>query len=688
MSETSCEVDGPGSSSDADLCCTEEELFQSFMEIVNDPELQGLASNREGSDVDVSESSNALKKSVSDDAELTVLTKDEKDNEIDTGSLITTNPASIKVLDQVKSTESNDNSDHNQVSPQENSGNDNAAQNGLNDSNNFVELSDSAGENLSNMKNENTGPDSQNIKEDPHQGNNLGTMHENINETEDQNVETNKNSKSIVSAEKNEQQASDGDPTQNNESESVEQESNSQVNQNEAELPGLVSTQQPADQSKPEIVSSILLRQPTSPRNVKEEGSAFVQQSSNQNETKIVSSILLRQPTSPRRKEEGFTLVQQPTNQSESTSSTNESEAEVDSTNQSEVEVSSTSRTGVEVSSTNQSEVEVDLTNQSEVEVNSTNQTGVEVNPTNQSEVEVNSTNHSEVEVNSTNQSEAENGLTNQNELQISIEEGIRKANQVCEELNALTQRLSQSSDELLGDNDSDSQKTSRKSLKRDPEVVNNGELSQNDTHSKEESNTNDDEVDPTVDSQRPTSLPKLLVTNQSPPPISPKPSPKSSPKGTTPPIMSMTPSPSIELSTSPLGISPTHITYLKDDQPGRKPSTSDSLDSSEGSLGASPSQDRVPFNWDILNTALGDVDTDDDVAVYEPTGSYGGFGLVLDDSPDGSLADDVRYRSVSQSSTMSEVEFQTEYKQKHSTGSLDRNFGKILIFSLWSDLS
>ena len=48
---------------------------------------------------------------------------------------------------------------------------------------------------------------------------------------------------------------------------------------------------------------------------------------------------------------------------------------------------------------------------------------------------------------------------TDQSELQIiesNIEEGIRKANKVCEEINAIMQRLSQSSDELLDDNDTD----------------------------------------------------------------------------------------------------------------------------------------------------------------------------------------------------------------------------------------
>ena len=93
-----------------------------------------------------------------------------------------------------------------------------------------------------------------------------------------------------------------------------------------------------------------------------------------------------------------------------------------------------------------------------------------------------------------------------------------------------------------------------------------------------------------------------------------------------------------------------------------------------------SPSQNQGPFNWDILNTALADNDTDDDQGVYESSGGYGGFGLVLDE--ESSLAADGRLRSVSQSSTFSEAQFQEEYKKKHSTGSLDRNSGKLFTLS------
>ncbi|CAB3987283.1 Hypothetical predicted protein [Paramuricea clavata] len=737
MSVTSREVDRPGSPNGGDICCTEEELFESFMAIVNDPELQGLANNEEGTEANASQNSNALKNGESDDtSEEKALTNEGKENEQNACSSITTDPMSAKNLDQVETVESNSTLNHDQVNLQESSynhTNDTATQNGLNDLNNHVQLSDSVGENLSNMKNESE-LDSQNSEEGVSQGD-LGisdTKQENISQTdEDRNLQPNQNSKieSVVSAQENLENAWNCDPKQTDQNRPAQLDSHMQeMNQNDAELAGLTSTQQSANQSKPEVVSSILLRQPTSPRKPKDSApvqqpaiqgkaeidSAPVQQPAIHSNTEVVSSILLRLPTSPKRTESASaTLFEKPTNESEGICSTNQGEVGTSLTNQSE---------GEGVGSTNQSE-EIDSTNEGELGTSLSNQSeGKEVSLTNQSEGEgVSLTNQSEGEgVSLTNQSEGEEvSLTNQSELQIienSIEEGIRKANQVCEELNALTQRLSRSSDELLGDNDSD--KTEQTSLATAPGVVSDGELSQNnniltskqDSDSKDESNTNhesqsddtsqggDDRIESTF--ERPSSLPTLVVTSQanSPPPISPKPKP---PKRTTPSMG--IPSPSIESSASPLGISPTHITHLKGEPIDRKPSVSDSLDSSEGSLsgdakslGASPT-DRGPFNWDILNTALGD-DTDDDEHVYQTSGNFGGFGLVLDDdspdtvaadespdivtvddSPDTLTAEQLRYRSVSQSSTFSEVEFQEEYKKKHSTGSLERNIDGVL---------
>jgi hypothetical protein len=730
MSVTSCEVDRPGSPNGGDFCCTEEELFESFMAIVNDPELQGLANNEEGADANASQNSNALKNGDSDDtSEEKTFANDHEGNENEQNacSSITTDLMSVKNLDQVETVESNGTLNHDQVKPQESSynhTNDTATQIGLNDLNNHVQLSDSVDENLSNMKNENK-LDSPNSGEGVSQGD-LG-----ISETkQDRNLQPNQNSKI------------ESDPKQTDQNRPAQLGSNLQeMNQNDAELAGLTSTQQSANQSKPEVVSSILLRQPTSSRKPKDSApvqqpaihskaevdSAPVQQPAIHSKAEVVSSILLRQPTSPKRAESAsITLFEQPTNESEGICSTNQSEIGTSLTNQSEGEGVGSTNQSEEIDSTNQGELGTSLSNQSRgKEVSLTNQSeGDGVSLTNQSEGDgVTLTNQSEGEgVSLTNQSEGEGvSLTNQSELQIienSIEEGIRKANQVCEELNELTQRLSRSSDELLGDNDSD--KTEQTSLTTVPGVVSDGELSQNnnilmsqqDSDSKDESNTNhesqsddtsqggDDGIDSTFD--RPNSLHMLVVTSQAnyPPPISPKPKP---PKRTTPSSMD-TPSPSIESSASPLGISPTHITHLKDEPIDRKPSVSDSLDSSEGSLsgdakslGASPSPtDHGPFNWEILNTALGD-DTDDDEHVYQTSGNFGGFGLVLDDDspdtvaadespdivtvddlPDTVTAEQLRYRSVSQSSTISEVQFQEEYKKQHSsTGSLERNIGK-----------
>ena len=157
-----------------------------------------------------------------------------------------------------------------------------------------------------------------------------------------------------------------------------------------------------------------------------------------------------------------------------------------------------------------------------------------------------------------------------------------------------------------------------------------------------------------------------------------------SSPKQATASPSEATPSPLNDPATSPLGISPSQIIHLNDSPHGRKPSVSDSFDSSEGtgsSTGTPPTEARGPINWDVLNSAFDQTDTDEDEGVYEASGSYGGFGLVLDeDSVDTLSVNDSRYRSISQSSTVSETEFQEQYKKKHSTSSLERQNGRYFI--------
>ena len=633
MSVSSCEVDGHGSNA-GDFCCTEEELFQSFMEIVNDPELQEVAGN-EQQEADGRQNSSILKTSISDDASARVELNKEEENAI--------NPADDQsTKEQVESIEHNVTSNLKQSSPPENA---DVAQNGLKDLNDV----EPASENLPDMKQDPL--DSQNEKKD--QGEVLEAKHNDIS----QDLQSNKNSE--ISSVGPDEQHANSDLKQTDQSKSVQQQSSMQKRQSNSDL---VSTQK-----KPEVVSSILLRQPTSPRSVKAEDSTFSLPPSSRNEAEIVSSILLRQPTGPRKvKEEGLPVCQQQTD-------------EIGSTDQVEVGTTISNQNEEEVSSTNQGEAEVSSTNQGEAEVSSTNQSEAAVSSTNQSEAEGGSTNQSEAEVSSTNQGEANFGSINQSELQDSIEEGIRKANQVCEELNALTQRMSHSSDELLDDSDSEWRKTDRNSLRRE-EVVSNGESTQNNLTNSADTDPRVKDVNTKVENQRPISLPKLMVNNQSSPSISSK----HSPEETTPSPSQTTPSPSMEPSASPLGISPSRTTFIKDEKIDRKSSMSDSLDSSEGSLGGdimpSPSQNQGPFNWDILNTALADNDTDDDQGVYESSGGYGGFGLVLDE--ESSLAADGRLRSVSQSSTFSEAQFQEEYKKKHSTGSLDRNSGKLFTLS------
>ena len=675
MSVMSCEVDCPGSSNGNDFCCTEEELFESFMEIVNDPELQGQTSNKDEDIVDVKKglcsSTNGVSDEISKDQGLT-----SEGNGETLCDLIVIN-SDLKDVDQVGGGDGNDTLDYAETSLEE-SCEDHTNENGLGGSNNHA--IEPVNESLSNGKNEQdvvlqNGEETANTDETAservetlddsgiaeHDSSVISgdqdsiTDSGNVNENDEQ--ENQKNGEgSNVSAVENEQHASNCDPTEQkqNETEELGLEPVPELNQSNAEEVDVMPSQQQTNKTKPEIISSILLRQPTSPKRIVRDDLSSEQQptspimaekevsSSNQqlisptdnSKPAIVSSNLLRQPTSPKKTERH--------------------------------DSSSSMKTSEDVSSTDQNEAGVGSTNPSKLHT-----------------------------------------------IEDSIEEGIRRAAQVCEELNAITQRLSLSSDEILGDNDSDSQKTDENNLETfvEPGVVNDGELSQNNNNimdskpdtvsdSKHESDANcdnqssDDQVSNDVinhtddlgvgtldESKRPSSLPELVVTSQENNSLPSSPAkPIRSPQTTTTSPMETTPV------LSPSGISPTHMSHLKDDRPDRKPSTSDSLDSSEGSLsgdtrsvGASPLEDRGTFNWEILNTALADAETDEDDGIYESGGSYGGFGLLLDDDTTSNLpVDDVRYRSVSQSSTVSEAKFQEEYIKNHKSASLDRKQGKL----------
>ena len=759
MSVTSCEVDCPGSSNGNDFCCTEEELFESFMEIVNDPELQGLASNEDQNTVDVKEGQSSSTDDVSGEKSKEHLytsdgTRENKCNLIDT-----------KDVDQVERDDASDALDNNEAGLQESQEN-HTSENELNDSKNQVPEADD--ENLSTVENEHdialqNGQETVNTEETSRKAEservetlNNGGIAEHDSpvsspgqgsvEVPSDISEKNEN-ESNISTEENEQHSSSCDPREQNQYETPELslKPNPQLNESNADEIDFVPSQQPSKQSKPEVISSILLQQPASPRRIERESFSLNQPPTSPKEIERETSSSNQPPTSPKEIErETSSSNQLPTSPKEierETSSSNqpptspkEIERETSSSNQPptspkeiERETSSSNQPPTspkeierEISSSNQlptspkrAELESSTSFHQHPKIISSNLLRKPTSPKRPDSgsslntcEDVDSTNQNEAGLSSTNQDETGIGSTNQNELQTiedSIEEQIRKANQVCEELNAITQRMSLSSDELLNDNDSDYRGTDENSLESfvEPGLVHDGK-SQNsnilnskpvskhgesDTNYDKRSDDNEESNnvinhggdDATVESKRPNSLPKLLVTSQgnnSLTPISADPSPQ----GTTPSSMDTTPL------TSPPGISPTHLTHLKDDHPDRKASMSDSLDSSEGSLsgdtksvGASPLENRGPFNWEILNTALGGAETDDDDSVYETSGNYGGFGLLLDDDSTNNLpVEDIRYRSVSQSSTVSEVEFKKQFKEQNRTGSLDRNKGKL----------
>lgn len=219
------------------------------------------------------------------------------------------------------------------------------------------------------------------------------------------------------------------------------------------------------------------------------------------------------------------------------------------------------------------------------------------------------------------------------NELHIieeGIEEGIRMANQVCDEIQEiLIKRMSCSSDEILNDKDLDS-----------PEIV---KATIAETEPVEAATQQGADVDSSDDQDR------NKTDNQ---------------------IHGF-----VEISQHSNSSSTcSSLQEGSDDDVIERKNTSDSLDSSDGSLSCETKNKGI-INWDVLNTAFGNPDTDeDDKEIYQSSGSFGGFGLMLDDDNTDKLGDeaDNRKRSVSQCSTISESEFQEEYKKQHSTASLN----------------
>ncbi|XP_028406072.1 guanine exchange factor for Rac 30-like [Dendronephthya gigantea] len=599
MSVTSdCKVDQSLSRNSSEFYCTEEELYDSFMEIVNDPELQGNSSNQSGISSDSQTHNNSgncnnMSEKTVGDSSVTIEENLDKSNmaACDSGSkehsdqVMLEDDRSDKVSNKPESCEENIDL-NNQLQECSNvQTNGNATQNDLNDSTDG---------NVQSEKYEHDADLATNAQENP--------------------------KPALVDSTDKENNISISNTEASNQSETMDHGSDSGV-----ERSSLASVQAPVSPSKADVVSSILVPQPSTKKKAKDGASTSTQPpTKSPSKADIVSSIILQKPYE---NGEGSRSDQPSSTCSESASPANQSE---------------------DISPTNQNE-DVSPTNQNE-DVSPSNHSGEDA-PTNQDR---------DGEDAPTNQDrDGEDGPTNQSALQSienDIEEGIRKANEVCEELNLITQRLSRSSDELLDDND--------------------GEVSQNKNKgSTDETKINKADVTGN-EMDRPSSLPKLVVTSNS----------KSSEAGvssdsTTPSSVGTTPSPTV-----PLGSSPTHVVHLHEPL-DRKPSVSDSMGSSGGSSGdakslrasPSPTQDGGPINWEILNTAFDNPETDDDDVVYATSGHYGGFGLVLDDDDDETLTtpandDDVRLRSVSQSTTMSEVEFQEEYRKSHSAASLERN--------------
>ena len=675
QSVTGCDVDH-NQSNDNDFCCTEEELFESFMEIVNDPELQGMKNNNQ----EITENNQTESKNISDQEDRSTLITEGKESGKDADSTISSDNSGAESGDK---DENNDTINYQQVSSEECPPNENKAlENNLKNEEKLSDIDDERntvmetqddqgsldGESNSRKMNDvelevSTISNAQDSLVNPAGQGNVDTS--GINQDEDLTFNEQNN------AQQKEENSSTFDSEQISESKVVEPCSStpekSQINATQTDLK--------SPTSKCEAVSSIILPQPTSPK-AKEGGLSSSPKATRGSEV-FDSSIILPQPKSPKAKEGSISSEQKPSSPRET-----------------EVVSSILLR---KPTSPKKAEKDVDLSNEIEVNGSPTNENEAGESSTNENEANVNPTNENEAGESSTNSNTTAVSPTSQNKLEIienNIEESIRKTNKVCEELAALTQRLSQSSDELLADNDSDRRDLRTVDNDTKTTALDNSQISDNSDISKQDGNSKDtnsqsdnnlttrkNESNPEVDDPniRPETLPKLIVTSQpsSPSPISPK--PKSLLKKAT-----STPSPTIESQSPTQGFSPTHIIQLRDENPDRKLSVSDSLDSSEGSLsagGASPS-DHGPINWEILNSAFEDVETDEDDNVYEPSGSFGGFGLVLDEDNESITAsEEPRNRSVSEiSSTVSELEFQNDYKTKHSTGSLDRNVGRLII--------
>ena len=253
---------------------------------------------------------------------------------------------------------------------------------------------------------------------------------------------------------------------------------------------------------------------------------------------------------------------------------------------------------------------------------------------------------------------ELQEQLTDEDKLQNiehDIEESIRMASQVCNEIQEiLIKRMSCSSDGILSDKVLDSPENGKATIAQD-ELGNAANQQSDDVVAPTEDTSSDQEA-----SKGDGHMPGFLEVSQGD-------------------------------DSSSTSSSLHEGSHHSDEIIERKKSTSDSVDSSEGSLsgdtegdGVSPSDANI--NWEILNTAFGNPDTDeDDREIYESAeGSYGGFGLVLDDeSEDKPSENEGRMRAVSQSSTISESEFKEEYKMLHSPDSIKRKKGIVFFFKL-----
>ena len=172
-------------------------------------------------------------------------------------------------------------------------------------------------------------------------------------------------------------------------------------------------------------------------------------------------------------------------------------------------------------------------------------------------------------------------------------------ASQVCEEINEYihSNRMSQSIDGILSESDL----PSPESVLHNEKKLRVGDTSSQPISSKDEQESTREVID---DKGKDKVLPQV-------------------------PALKVSPSEDSSSTCSSLQDGSQHSDELDE----RKQSTSDSLGSSEGSVSGDtgmPSGGQNPqINWDILNTAFGNCETDEDEGeICEVRHSYGGFGL------------------------------------------------------------